>query len=106
VSEDAPGLAPVRDLIGKAEASLAALEDLIVQQDAHLDDLYSRRDASAATGQGDRAAQFDNVINRMTVTLDDLEAERDAITSLIATLEAQLAILAPVPAPSTTGNEH
>jgi hypothetical protein len=84
---------PALDLIAQAQSVVAAIDLLIEQQDAQLEDLYRQRDAASAAAQSERVAQLGGVIDRTTITLDGLEAERAAIEALITTTQAQVETL-------------
>ena len=83
----------VRAVVAAATGHVDALDALIAAQEEKLDALYIQRDAAAAADDDDRADQLDAVIDRLNLTLTQLEVERDGIAGTIATLTDQIAAL-------------
>lgn len=86
-------LEEVEGVLAEAERHLVALNELIANQDERLDDLYDRRDAAEAAGEDARVAQLDGLIDRLTLTLDNLEVERARIVDFTQGLGGQVASL-------------
>lgn len=86
-------LSQIATVVASAEAHVATLDELIKAQEAKLDALYVQRDAAFDAGQHTQAEQLDVVIDRLNLTLTELETERDGMTATLALLREQLASL-------------
>ena len=86
-------LSRVEVVMDQALGHLDALNDVIARQDARLDALYAQRDAAEGAGDTNRASRLDGAIDRVTLTLDELEGERDRMVQFIDVLETQLETL-------------
>jgi multidrug resistance efflux pump len=86
-------LAQIEAVVASASNHLQALEALVATQEASLDDLYAQQELAQAAGEDDRVRQLTDLIDRLNLTLTNLEAERDSIAVSIATLQSQIEIL-------------
>ena len=86
-------LSQIATVVASAEAHVATLDQLIEAQEAKLDALYAQRDAAFDAGQNTQAEQLDVVIDRLNLTLTELETERDGMIATLALLREQLASL-------------
>ena len=93
VPPEAIDLDQVRAVVAAATGHVAALDALIAAQEEKLDALYGQRDVAAAGDDDGRADQRDALIDRLNLTLTQLEAERVGIAGTIATLTDQIAVL-------------
>lgn len=97
--EDQPLVEPTLDLeqieavVATAVTHLSALDQLIATQEDGLGELYDQRDVATTNGQDARVRQLDTLIDRLNLTLTNLEAERDRIAASVTTLESQIDIL-------------
>lgn len=92
-SGDVLGIEQVEAVVETARAQLASLDGLITAQEASLDGLYEQRDAATTAGNDDRVSQLDVLIDRLNLTLTNLEIERTDIADAIATLRGQIDVL-------------
>lgn len=83
-------LSQIETVVASAEAHVSALDELIKAQEAKLDALYTQRDAAFDAGQNTQAEQLDGVIDRLNLTLTELETERDGMTATLNLLREQL----------------
>ena len=83
-------LSQIATVVASAEAHVATLDQLIEAQEAKLDALYTQRDAAFDAGQNAQAERLDVVIDRLNLTLTELEAERDGMTATLILLREQL----------------
>ncbi|MCF2872047.1 DUF1664 domain-containing protein [Octadecabacter sp. G9-8] len=86
-------LTQIEDVLAAAERHLGALDQLITEQDEKLDTFYDQRDAAEQAGEADKAAQLGGIIDRMNLTLTNLEGERDRIAQSIVTLRGHMDVL-------------
>lgn len=83
-------LSQIATVVASAEAHVATLDELIEAQEAKLDALYAQRDAAFDAGQNTQAERLDVVIDRLNLTLTELETERDGMTATLNLLREQL----------------
>lgn len=83
-------LSQIETVVASAEVHVATLDELITAQEAKLDALYDQRDAAFDAGQNTQAEQLDGVIDRLNLTLTELETERDGMTATLNLLREQL----------------
>lgn len=87
---EVPAFEQVEAVVEAARAQLASLDGLITAQEASLDGLYEQRDAAMTAGNDDRVSQLNVLIDRLNLTLTNLEIERTGIADAIATLQSQI----------------
>lgn len=95
-------LTQIEDVLVSAERHLGALDQLITEQDEKLDAFYDQRDAAEQAGEAEQAGQLGGIIDRMNLTLTNLEGERDRIAQSIVRLRGHMDVLR---AAATAGDE-
>jgi len=71
-------------IIEKTEAQLTSVDDLVATLDVKLDGLYDQRDA--VMDNPEHVRRLDDLIDRQTLTLNEMEATRAQLVGLLETL--------------------
>ena len=86
-------LTQIEDVLAAAERHLGALDQLITEQDEKLNTFYDQRDAAEQAGETEQVAQLSGIIDRLNLTLTNLEGERDRIAQSIVSLRGHMDVL-------------
>ena len=69
------------------------MDQLITEQDEKLNTFYDQRDAAEQAGETEQVAQLSGIIDRLNLTLTNLEGERDRIAQSIVSLRGHMDVL-------------
>jgi len=94
VAEDTPGPEQIAATVTQIETVIVEVDAMVADQDARLDDLYARREAAEP---GPRQAALDQLIDTLTLQLDEAEALRATLEGQADALRQTLATVEPDP---------